>query len=205
MKKINKMMFSLVLLGLMTASTANASYQVIYGEKQINGENISFVSKWLSSDPLLSSWVNVGSPTGCTAWTPDTNTVNMGVSFPQTGSGCNQDQTRTVQEREQNNVSHEYRNVGSIKNESQTLKNQTTTRTAIGTKTVEECNVANSSWTAGSPSYALLNIIWAGTLVYSGGEYAATEKVVGTYTYKKGTITSNSGYSSIWTVCRVPM
>jgi hypothetical protein len=203
MKKTSLMVLPFALLGIM--SSANASYQVIYGDKQINGDNIHFISKWLSSDPLLGEWVNVGTPTGCSVWTPDPSTKNMGESFQQTGSGCNQEQTRSVQEREQNNVTHEYRNVGSVKNENQTLKNQTTTRTATGTKVVTECNLPNSLWTAGSAGYATITVKFNGTVVYTGGDYASTEKVVGLYKYTKSTLIGNYGSYTTSQVCRTAL
>lgn len=200
------LMMSLALLATMSASTANASnYQVIYGEKQINGENIRFVSKWLKSDPLLGEWLIVGSPTGCSAWTPDPSTKDIDVTFEQSATGCSQEQTRTVQEREKNNVTHEYRPVGSATNENRTLTNQTITRSAVGTKTKEECDIPNSTWVAGGPAYRLLNITSNGVLVYSGGDYDATEKVIAPYKYTKGVITANYGSYTINKVCRSPI
>lgn len=203
MKKISLMILPFALLGIM--ANANASYQVIYGDKQINGDNIKFVSKWLNSDPLVSEWTNVGSPTGCSAWTPDPSTKNIGVAFEQSATGCTQVQTRTVQEREQNNVSHEYRPVGPVKNENRTLSNQTITRSAVGTKSPEECDIPNSTWVAGSPAYSLLNITSNGVLVYSGGDFASTQKVVGAYKYTKGVLTANYGSYTISKVCRTAL
>ena len=203
MKKNKLKLLTLALLGV--TATASAQYTVIYGEKQINGDNIRFVSQWLASDALISEWTNVGSPTGCGAWSPDPSTKNIGVTFDQTATGCSQVQTRTVQEREQNNVSHEYRNVGPVKNENQTLTNQTITRSAVGTKSPEECDIPNSTWVAGSPSYSLLNITSNGVLVYSGGDFASTQKVVGAYKYTKGALTANYGSYTVSKVCRTAL
>jgi hypothetical protein len=204
MKKINKMLLSLIALSLMTATTANASYQVIYGDKQISGENIRFVSKWLSSDPLLGEWVNVGSPTGCSAWTPDPSTKNIGVTFDQSATGCTQVQTRTVQEREQNNVSHEYRPVGPVKNENKTLTNQTITRSAVGTKSPEEC-ADDSLWTAGSAGYALLSIRWKGVYIGDSGKYNDTEATFGAYKYRRDRLIGNYGSYRTFTACRTAL
>lgn len=121
-----------------------ASYQVKYGRNQIDGDNIKFIDtgKWLSADPIVSSWSNNGEPTGCGSWIPLENTVSYGVSFKQTANNCQQEQTRTVQQREQNNVTHAYRNVGVIVVENNTLSNQTINRTATG---------ALIKWSAASP------------------------------------------------------
>lgn len=119
-------MMSLALLATMSATTVNASnYQVIYGEKQISGDNIRFVKK--APPP-----VEPPAP-------------------------------------------------------------------------VEECNVPNSVWTAGSPAYALLMITWNGQYITDSGEWEATEKVFGGYKYTRGVITAQMGYSSTWTVCRIKL
>lgn len=203
MKKTLLILTSAILAS--TVLTANASYTAIYGEKQINGDNIRFISKWLKSDPLLGDWLIVGSPTGCSAWTPDPSTKDIDVTFEQSATGCSQEQTRTVQEREKNNVTHEYRPVGSATNENRTLTNQTITRSAVGTKTKEECDIPNSTWVAGGPAYRLLNITSNGVLVYSGSDYDATEKVISPYKYTKGIITANYGSYTINKVCRSPL
>jgi len=203
MKKTLLILTSAILAS--TVLTANASYMAIYGEKQINGDNIRFISKWLKSDPLLGDWLIVGSPTGCSAWTPDPSTKDIDVTFEQSATGCSQEQTRTVQEREKNNVTHEYRPVGSATNENRTLTNQTITRSAVGTKTKEECDIPNSTWVAGGPAYRLLNITSNGVLVYSGSDYDATEKVISPYKYTKGIITANYGSYTINKVCRSPL
>lgn len=204
MKK-NKLKLLAVLALLGVTANASAQYTVIYGEKQINGDNIRFVSQWLASDALISEWTNVGSPTGCGAWSPDPSTKDQDVTFQQTATGCSQVQTRTVQEREQNNVSHEYRNVGTVKTENQTLTNQSITRSAVGTKSKEECDIPNSTWVAGGPAYRLLNITSNGVLVYSGGDYDATEKVVSPYKYTKGVLTANYGSYTVSKVCRTAL
>lgn len=203
MKKTLLILTSAILAS--TVLTANASYMAIYGEKQINGDNIRFISKWLKSDPLLGDWLIVGSPTGCSAWTPDPSTKDIDVTFEQSATGCSQEQTRTVQEREKNNVTHEYRPVGSATNENRTLTNQTITRSAVGTKTKEECDIPNSTWVAGGPYYRLLNITSNGVLVYSGSDYDATEKVISPYKYTKGVLTANYGSYTINKVCRSPL
>lgn len=65
---------------------------------------------------------------------------DLDVSFPQTATNCEQKQTRTVQNREQNDTSHAYRNVGDLIVESKTLKDQVSKRTATGTRIPEECS-----------------------------------------------------------------
>lgn len=198
---------ALSLLSLTAISYADNTnrYQVMYGASQISGENISFekIGKWVKVQAQVSAWTNVGSPTGCSAWSPDPNTMALGTNFTQSSTNCSQVQTRTVQEREQNDYTTNYRNVGAIKNENRTLTNQTITRAATGTKVVDECNVANSVWVAGSPSYQLLTITFNNIRIFDGGDYTATEKLVNGYNYKRTSLIGNYGSYKTYNVCRV--
>ena len=111
-----------------------AEYQVQYGQNQIDGNNIRFIShaKWVPAVPFISGWSNDGSPSGCSNWSPLENTVAYGVSFQQTATNCQQIQKRTIQNREQNDTSHEYRDVGVATVETQTLNGQSSSRTSVG-------------------------------------------------------------------------
>lgn len=116
---------SLLALSLLAAvGSTNAQYLVIYGTEQINGNNIKLVTyeKWLQASAITSAWVDNGSPTECSAWSPDASTMATGTSFEQTAT-CKQNQTRTVQNREQNDHTLEFRNAGDVIVENQTLTN----------------------------------------------------------------------------------
>jgi hypothetical protein len=124
----------ITVLGLLSITTmANASYMVVYGEKQINGDNIKFV-------------------------TNDSNS-GSGPSVPPSGSG-------------------------------------------------KECSVRETpsnfaSWTAGSPSYAVLALSWGGVQISVDGDYLATEKVIDGYKYTRGSdLVGGSGSSYTYTICR---
>lgn len=88
---------------------------------------------WVSTTPVYTAWVNTGSITSCSNWSPATNTVTINTSFTQTATDCQQAQTRNKQNREQETTTLAYRNVGSpiVENQSITISN---TRSAIGTK-----------------------------------------------------------------------
>lgn len=196
-------------------ATTNASehphFMVVYGEKQINGENISFVKKgkWVKTTPSISEWVNVGEATGCSAWTPATNTVATGTSFEQTSSNCKQSQTRTVQNREQNDFTLDYRNVGSPTNESQNLADYSMTRTAIGTKIVNDCgsgDINSYRWVLGTSSYRNSYIIWDGVkVVPDNGDITSVVMDYNGYRYTRGATTANYGYYTFNLVCRTPI
>jgi hypothetical protein len=89
---------------------------------------------WTTSSSIISAWTNVGTFSGCSNWSPAPSTVSNGTSFQQTATDCLQVQERTVQKREQNSISHDYRNVGTPTTETQTVS-VSSTRTATGTKT----------------------------------------------------------------------
>lgn len=111
-------------------SLSMAQYTVRYPVSNINFVN---ASKWNSAEPVTSEWTVSGDYYGCSSETPLANTVLKGESFEQTLSGCSQDQTRTVQQREQNPDTLEYRNVGSAVTETQTETGLSYIRTSQGT------------------------------------------------------------------------
>ena len=206
MKKTLILLTSAILAS--TALTANASYTAIYGEKQINGDNITFVKKgkWVKASPAISDWADVGSPTGCSDWTPDPSTVALGTTFEQTASECEQEQSRTVQNREQNDYTLVFRPIGTPINESQTLT-KTITRSANGTKVMDECSKdENTRWVNGTPSFGIMYVMWEGVKVFPDvGNIYLTEYTYNGYKYTKGTQTSNLGYYTFHRVCRVPV
>ena len=196
-------------------ATANASehpnFMVVYGKEQINGDNISFVKKgkWIKTTPTISEWVNVGEATGCSAWSPATNTVAAGISFEQTASNCKQSQSRTVQNREQNDYTLAYRNIGSLTNESRNLDDYSMTRTAVGTKIVNDCgsgDINNYRWVNGTASMRMMYIIWDGVKVFPDiGDITLSEYTYNGYKYTKGTQAANLGYYTFHLVCRTPI
>lgn len=123
------------LLAAFISGQASAEYLVQYGQNQISGDNIKFVTtaKWLSAEPFISEWVNDGGVFACSVWSPLPNTVGYGTVFQQSANDCQQKQTRNIQQREQNNITHEYRNSGNASLETQTLTNQHQTRSSTGT------------------------------------------------------------------------
>lgn len=97
--------------------------------------SIQFTGKvadiWTPTSATYTEWTNSSTYT-CKTWTPSTDTVNKGETFTQTSKDCDVTQSRTKQEREINQK-NEYRNSGVSVTETQTLNNQTTTRSAVGT------------------------------------------------------------------------
>jgi hypothetical protein len=100
---------------------------------------VNVVQTWVATTPTYMAWTNSGALYDCTNWTPDPSTVNSGTTFTQNATNCNQAQTRTRQDREQETTTSEIRNVGVEVTENQTLTNQPSSRTATGTKVTAVC------------------------------------------------------------------
>jgi hypothetical protein len=88
---------------------------------------------WIATTPTYTIWTNNGAVTSCTNWAPATSTVTVGQSFTQTATDCQQPQTRSRQDREQETTTGTIRNVGVVVTESQSIT-ASSTRSATGTK-----------------------------------------------------------------------
>lgn len=67
---------------------------------------------WIPYDTEYTAWVNQDEPYNCTNWTPNESSVITGEFFTQTATDCKQNQTRLVQEREQETTTMIIRNKG---------------------------------------------------------------------------------------------
>ncbi len=107
-----------------------------FAEYQIQYPNVPVVfkdlGKWVSTDPVVTNWVNVGNPNDCTSASPLENTQQLGVTYVKTFSGCKQSQERTVTTSQKHTVSGAVRNVVNTK-ETQILSNASYTVNAVGT------------------------------------------------------------------------
>lgn len=203
------------LIAALVSVQSIAEYQVQYGERQISGDNIKFVTygNWMAADPSISAWVNDGVLTGCSNWIPLETTVEVGVSFPQTATNCQQKQTRTVQNREQNDYSHEYKNVGDLITENQTLTGQSSQRTSIGTKIPQECSyvfghsTTMSAWIDNTQNKDY-QVWWKGTKIYEkASNTLVTEYTGGGFKYVRSTYMqrdkrSEDSWYQYYTICR---
>lgn len=118
----------LSMLSLMGFSSF-AEYQVQYHNTPVVFKDLG---RWVSTEPVSTNWINVGSPHDCTSASPLENTQQLGVTYTKTFSGCKQSQERTVTTSQKNTVSGAIRNVVNTK-ESQVLSNTTYTVNAVGT------------------------------------------------------------------------
>jgi hypothetical protein len=163
---MKKNLLLLAIIGCMSIS--QAEYLIKY---QLSNINMVNKEMWLPAAPLMTVWTNSGAISGCSNWSPAISTVNQGVVFTQTATDCNQDQTRTVQNREQEKTSSLYRNIGSPIIENKTIT-VSSSREAIGAKSIAKVCVYGGTWGQGTWYKSATNI----TLTWWGPNEAAGEK-----------------------------
>jgi hypothetical protein len=127
---------------------------------------------WVATTPTSTDWVNSGAVTGCSNWTPDPSTVAAGTGFTQTATNCSQSQTRSTQNRDRETTTGAIRNNGSAFTETQSIT-VSSTRSATGTKIVQECNgqwILHMSNANEIRLYGPTTMVayWAGKAFYTG-------------------------------------
>jgi hypothetical protein len=158
------------------------------------------VENWVATTPTYTNWVNSGEIYGCSNWSPDPSTVTSGQTFTQTATDCEQDQTRTRQNREQETTTLVYKNVGSPITETQTLNNQTNTKTATGTKLITGCvfEENNTYWSESTGMFTSQNIWYSGEKIWpTGDSYLEFAPIFTNYTYNGYKYTRGSFINSI--------
>lgn len=137
MKKI----ITIIMLSNILTSTAIADYSM---NLPLDGSSITFknapvdTSKWIQADSIITDWINDGAIFDCSNWSPLADTMIFDEYFTQTATDCQQTQSRTIQDREQNDVTMEYRDVGNLTIERKTIT-VSDTKQEMGTKVVGEC------------------------------------------------------------------
>jgi hypothetical protein len=111
----------------------------------------------------VGSWVNNGSITNCTNWSPATGAVNKAIGFTQTATDCQIPQTRT---RVEQYVDHKTSATVTVVN---TNENQTgitsNTRAAVGTNAVRQCSYNKDANVGNWRYWAEGNSIWTGSSI----------------------------------------
>ena len=130
----------LILSLLVCVSATQAEYMIQYKVESVNFKKSNL---WKPAEPILEDWKNIGAVYGCSNWSPSESTITINQSFSQTATDCQQNQTRSRQDREQETTTNEYRNVGAVITETKIIT-ASLTRTATGTK---------ETWVAITPTY----------------------------------------------------
>lgn len=112
-----------------------AEYQIQYPDIPVTFKDLG---QWVPSDPVISTWINVGTPHDCQSASPLENTQPFGLTYTKTFSGCQQSQERTVTTGERHTVSGALRNQVNT-TETKVLTDASYAVNSIGTKIVKEC------------------------------------------------------------------
>ena len=100
-------------------------------------------TSWEKTDTQYGPWENVGEPYGCSNWSPSTSTIGKGISFTQSATDCNQDQSRWAIDYEINTANGDIRPVGELYLENR-IESSSSERDAVGTL---------ENWVAYTPTY----------------------------------------------------
>lgn len=119
--------------------------------------------QWIDHEQSISEWAPVGDLYGCAQISPRADLYGFNQTITQTFSGCNQDESRTIQATEKNVVTGEVRPKGQPVTETRTLSGKTGTRETQGTLHLEPSRYAITP--GSNPSYG------AGYMRQNGGVY----------------------------------
>ena len=87
------------------AALVLGSTQAAYTIKiPIDPQSVKFYN-WVATTPINLEWENSGEIYGCTSWTPNPSEITIDQEFMQTAKDCKQDQVRTMQDREVDELS----------------------------------------------------------------------------------------------------
>lgn len=165
-------------------------------------QSIGSLETWVASTPEYTEWVNNGVVTNCTNWTPAATTVTAGQSFPQTATDCQQAQTRSRQDREQETTTGAYRYVGNEVIESKNIT-ASSTQNAVGTKSscIYSATDPVSMWkyrTGGN----MITIFYEGATIHVFSSSTQTSYTKNGYTYTRGTVQNAVPSITDYSVCR---
>lgn len=125
------------------AALVLGSTQAAYTIKiPIDPQSVKFYN-WVATTPINLEWENSGEIYGCTSWTPNPSEITIDQEFMQTAKDCKQDQVRTMQDREVDELSGNIRNSGEPYSQTQVIT-VSSTREAIGSK---------ETWVTTTPTY----------------------------------------------------
>lgn len=167
------------------------------------------VENWQPADPVYSEWVNEGNVSRCSNWAPTASTMLKDEPFNQTATDCNQYQTRTRQNREQETTTLAYRNVGAPVTMGQNVT-VNSSRTATGTASCSYSRYVtgtpNTFWMAGiSSAYNAYTLFVNDVQIKADYGYNTKSLTINdtNVTYTRGTLLkgSTSGYS-YYEVCK---
>ena len=102
---------------------------------------------WIAAPPLLGDLVDSSDYYGCASALPATDYYYQGVAFEQTHSGCSKDQTQTVQPRQVNTKTGDFRDQGPETSQVVTETGQSYVTNEVGTSNIYSIAMAAGKYT----------------------------------------------------------
>lgn len=236
MKKEHKWKLSFfVCLGILSINQVKAEYVVIEPLEQSQGGSlangsISFSNTpstpevpttpeeiWVAAAPEYTAWVYNETLHSCN-WTPSSNKQPSGFGYTtsQTSTSCSKDKTRSVQAREYNAETDQYRNVSSP-----TTETNTETVASVDSRVIPSTGILGSKvcryldpQTMSSFYWETVNTdgVYTETVVWGGTSYNVNNSVnpitmtlVVNYFYTKSGVELTNGSTIEYEVCRQPI
>lgn len=151
-------------------------------------------ANWIQISSIVNDWIDDGVVYECGEWLPASHTVRLNEFFLQSANNCKQNQYRTVQEREQNSITNEIRNKGSLINENRTLTNVVGERDAYGILDCVYDPVVLNYWTQNTSEWEIFfEDIYVGSSGQFGGINVQTISYNG-YNLSKGNLMEGNNY-----------
>lgn len=124
----------LILSSLLISINCYAEYSINIPLEDINFTSNQPIETWAPTSPVITEWLNSGLPYDCSNWTPEVNSIAIGIKFTQTSNTCTQDQKRTVQNQEISSTTGAIRNTGVANEEIKQLSGAESTQEGTGTR-----------------------------------------------------------------------
>jgi hypothetical protein len=173
---------------------------------------------WVAAAPKYTAWVYNETLHSCN-WTPSSNKQPSGFGYTtsQTSTSCSKDKTRSVQAREYNAETDQYRNVSSP-----TTETITETVASVDSRTIPSTGILGSKVcrylhpAGGQPATYWETVTTGGnyteTVVWGGSSYNVNNStnpismtLVVSYFYTKSVVKVTNGSSVEYEVCRQPI
>lgn len=200
-------------IAFLALNISQAAYIIKIPFEQSNGGgilptgSINFISEktpepienWQPAESIISNWANNGALYGCVG-TPSESTYLQDDEFTQTFNNCKQDQTRTIQKREQETTTLAYRNIDNPITETKTNNIANYVTKSLGTASCLYTN-PKTYWLSGVSTSQLAHV-YGVTLPVKYGATITSIYYNGKF-YKKGpTVMGVSNGNPLYAVCK---
>lgn len=196
----------IAIFALSFMSVSHAAYKLYIPLEQPNGGSLPNgtiqikprspgipAESWRVTDPLYGEWINVGGIYGCSNWAPAPTSMLKDEPYNQTATDCKQDQSRTIQDREQETTTLEYRNVGLPVPANHTISVNSSRPSNGLASCLYNVDAINNYWYASAISN-YLQVVVNGVAIKYQTNYTSTSITVNGVRYKRGALIKDNFY-----------